>query len=64
MLPFTIDRIIMDMNHNMKDIVNDIIPWKYKFCNDFETELGLETSEYSQSVFDYLFNLFYFTPQL
>lgn len=60
MLPFTIDRLIMDMNHNIIEISKDIIKWKYKFCCDFEKEMDLESSNYSETIFDYIFNLFYF----
>jgi len=60
MLPFTVDKILMDMNHEMDDISKNIVKWKYKFCLDFERELQLEPSEFSQTVFDYIFNLYFF----
>ena len=60
MLPFSVDRMILEMRHDMDAISHDIIKHKFNFCNAFEKELGLGASEYSQTVFDYLFNLFFF----
>lgn len=60
MLPFSVDSMILEMRHNMNKISADIIKYKSKFCNEFEKELSLEVGEYSHSIFDYLFNLFYF----
>jgi hypothetical protein len=60
MLPFSVDKMMIEMNHNMEIIKNDTIKWKFKFCNDFEKEMKIEVGEYSHSVFDYLFNLFLF----
>ncbi len=60
MLPFTIDKLIMDMDDDMDTISHNIIEWKHQFCVNFERELDLEVGDYSQSVFDYLFNLYFF----
>ncbi len=60
MLPFSVDKMIMEMRHNIEDIKHNIIKYKYSFCCEFEKELGIGASEYSQTIFDYLFNLFYF----
>lgn len=59
-LPFCVDKIMMEMKHDMAQISKDIVKHKYKFCCDFEKELGMEPSEYSQAIFDYIFNLYNF----
>lgn len=60
MIPNSISKMIVDMKHDMTSISNNIVKWKYKFCVDFEKEMDIEPSNYSQSIFDYLFNLFFF----
>ena len=60
MLPFTIDNMILDMFYEMDEISKNIVKYKYKFCIDLEKELSLDVSEYSQNIFDYLFNLMFF----
>lgn len=61
MLPFTIDRLILSMDEEIEEISKNIMPYKFKFCTEFENELGMDPSEYSQSVFDYVFNLYFFS---
>lgn len=60
MLPFSIERLIMDMEYDISSISTDLIRCKFKFCTEFEKELSLQANEYSQTVFDYLYNLFFF----
>ena len=60
MLPFSVDKLIMDMSHDMDIIKHDIINRKHSFCVSFEKELSLQVGDYSQSVFDYVYNLFFF----
>ena len=60
MIPYSVDKLILNMIEDMDTIKKDIVPWKFNFCNEFEKELDLEMGEYSQSVFDYVFNLFFF----
>lgn len=64
MLPFSIDRLLLEMQEEMDIISRDLVNRKFRFCNSFEKELDLEPSEYSQMIFDYIFNLFHFKNAL
>ena len=52
------------MNYDFKDVEKNIVKYKYNFCCDFEKEMDFDVSEYSQGIFDYLFNLFKFKKPL
>lgn len=60
MLPFSIDKLLLDLKHDMDVIKTDFVKHKYQFCVLFEKELFLEVGDYAQTVFDYAFNLFFF----
>jgi hypothetical protein len=60
MLPFSVDRLLIAMSNDFDLVKKDIVSYKFNFCNEFEKELNLEVGEYSQLVFDYIFNLYNF----
>lgn len=55
MTPFSIQNLIQDFI-GLNSI--DLVATKFRFCNDFEKELNLPNGDYSESIFDFLFNFF------
>jgi hypothetical protein len=60
MLPFIVEKLMMDFTHEMKDIKKDLPKKKYSFCLDFQREMNGVGFDYATMIFDYLFNLYFF----
>lgn len=56
MTPFSIQNLCMKMR-NIKSIKENITEEKYTFCIDFEKELGLQKGNYSEDLFDFIYNI-------
>lgn len=57
MTPFSVQNLLMSLS-NIKDVKDNIVEYKFNFCTEFEKELGLQSSKYSEDVFDFLYNIF------
>lgn len=57
--PFSIQKLIFSCRQDFREIKQDIVSHKLRFCLAFEKELTLPKSQYAENVFDYIYNLFY-----
>lgn len=64
----SINNILYNLHHNLIHVKKNVMEYKLKFCNNFEEEYMMERGNYSEIVFDYLFNLYtyrkYIEPHL
>lgn len=56
MTPFAIQNLCMKLK-NIQSVKDNIVQEKYNFCIDFEIELELPSSSYSENVFDFIYNI-------
>lgn len=63
MTPFSVQKLCMEFsNSNIRKI--DVIESKFSFCNEFEDEMLLTPSKYSESVYDFFYCIFYYKEKL
>jgi hypothetical protein len=58
-VPFCVQKLILKLKQDYSNAKKMELEEKAYFCNAFEKELSLPVSDYSEQVFDYIFNLFY-----
>lgn len=57
MSPFSVQNLCLSLK-NISYIKSNLINEKYKFCMEFEKELDIPNGNYSEDVFDFIYNLY------
>jgi hypothetical protein len=62
MLPFSLQRLILELRNGTKNI--NVVQSKLKFCNEFEIELKIQSSRYAEDVYDFWYNIARLSKQI